>query len=281
MIKIFEKRAEIYSELKALREKAYTIGFVPTMGALHDGHLSLIKRAVEENDVSVSSVFVNPIQFNNREDLEKYPRHLDDDLMMLDRAGCDMVFAPSVEEMYPETVSESYDFGPLEHVMEGEKRPGHFNGVAVVVRRLFDICIPHHAYFGEKDYQQLLIIRELVKMKKIDVSVIGCPIVREADGLAMSSRNVRLTIEERSLAPVIFKTLSWIKQQSGKTDIELLLDEARTGLKQYDSIRVEYVDIVDEQNLVPVRDWNAAAGLRAFVALFLGEVRLIDNMKIK
>jgi pantoate--beta-alanine ligase len=165
--------------------------------------------------------------------------------------------------------------------MEGEKRPGHFNGVAVVVNRLFEICMPHRAYFGEKDFQQLMIIRELVRMKNLKVKIIGCPIIREADGLAMSSRNMRLSPGERELAPVIFKTLSWIKEQVGKVDIEALINEAVSRLDHYDAIHVEYVKIVDEQTLMPIRQWDVANDIRAFIALFLGEIRLIDNVKIK
>jgi pantoate--beta-alanine ligase len=281
LIKVFKYRTDINSEISALRSQGKSIGFVPTMGALHEGHISLLSKSMEENDLSVCSVFVNPIQFNNSSDLEKYPRNLDDDIQKLEDAGCDMVFAPTVEEMYPDAVKESYDFGPLEHVMEGEKRPGHFNGVAVVVNRLFEICLPHRAYFGEKDFQQLLIIRELVRMKKLNVEIIGCPIIREADGLAMSSRNMRLSPEERKLAPVIFQTLSWIKSQAGKADIDFLIEEAGNRLNQYDAITVEYVKIVDEHSLMPIHQWDSSGDIRAFVALFLGEVRLIDNLKIR
>jgi pantoate--beta-alanine ligase len=281
LIKVFTYRSEINSEIAALRNSGKSIGFIPTMGALHEGHISLIRKSIAENDICVSSVFVNPIQFNNSSDLEKYPRTLEDDIHKLEDAGCDIVFAPSVEEMYPDTVQESYDFGPLEHVMEGEKRPGHFNGVAVVVNRLFEICMPHRAYFGEKDFQQLMIIRELVRMKNLKVKIIGCPIIREADGLAMSSRNMRLSPGERELAPVIFKTLSWIKEQVGKVDIEALINEAVSRLDHYDAIHVEYVKIVDEQTLMPIRQWDVANDIRAFIALFLGEIRLIDNVKIK
>ena len=168
------------------------VGFVPTMGALHQGHLSLVHQSIRQNDSTIVSIFVNPIQFNNADDLKKYPRTLDNDLELLESEGCNMVFAPSVEEMYPQVPTESYSFGLLEQVMEGFYRPGHFNGVAIVVRRLFDILRPHRAYFGEKDYQQLVIIRKMVEQFQLPVETIGCPIVREPDGLAMSSRNRRL-----------------------------------------------------------------------------------------
>lgn len=281
MIKVFTHIDEIHSEALALRERGLSIGFVPTMGALHEGHISLLRHSIRGNDVSISSIFVNPIQFNNKEDLKKYPRKLDEDIKILDAAGCDVVFAPSVDEMYPAEIKESYDFGALEHIMEGATRPGHFNGVAVIVNRLFNICIPHRAYFGEKDFQQLLIIRELVKKNALSLEIIGCPIIREPDGLAMSSRNVRLSEEERSVAPVIFHTLKWIKQQVGIRDIGELVAEAGRRLVQHKTINLEYVWLADEKTLMPVMNWDEAAEIRAFIALYLGEVRLIDNMKIK
>lgn len=280
MVRLFKRRKDIYAAILAEKAKGKSIGFVPTMGALHQGHISLIARSVAENDVSVSSVFVNPIQFNNKQDLEKYPRTLEDDIQKLDAAGCDMVFAPSMEEMYPEKHSEQFHFGSLESVMDGASRPGHFNGVGVVVSRLFDICIPNKAYFGEKDYQQLMIIRELVRIRGFDIEIIGCPIIREADGLAMSSRNIRLKEEERAIAPVIYNTLNWIRAQAGKESVSIVLKRAGEMLSVHENINVEYVQLVNEKNLLPVNGWDETADIRAFVALFLGEVRLIDNMKI-
>ena len=184
------------------------VGFVPTMGALHEGHLSLINRAKKDNDIVVSSVFVNPIQFNNPTDLEKYPRTPERDIEKLEQAGCDAVFMPSVDEMYPEKVEEHYDFGDLERVMEGACRPRHFNGVAIVVRKLFEIVTPDRAYFGEKDFQQLAIIKKMVQNLNMNLEIVPCPIIRENDGLAMSSRNVRLNETERAIAPQIFATLN-------------------------------------------------------------------------
>lgn len=280
MIQLFERIENIHHALLTARSKGHSIGFVPTMGALHEGHISLMKRCVEENDISVSSIFVNPIQFNNQQDLIKYPRTLANDIAKLDAAGCQMVFAPSVEEMYPEEATEKYDFGALEQLMEGASRPGHFNGVGVVVNRLFDICIPHRAYFGEKDFQQLLIIRELVKLTRREIEIIGCPIIREADGLAMSSRNVRLSADERALAPNIFSTLNWIREHAGEQSPAYLASMAADMLSKHHGVRVEYVQIVDEQSLMPINTWSETQTARAFVALFLGEVRLIDNMKI-
>jgi pantoate--beta-alanine ligase len=204
-----------FSTIKALREAlstarnaGNTIGFVPTMGALHEGHLDLMRRALKENDCLVVSIFVNPIQFNNKEDLEKYPRVLEADSKMLESIGCQYLFAPDANEIYPEPDKSEYDFGLLSEVMEAAFRPGHFNGVAIVVRKLFEIVEPETAYFGEKDFQQLAVIKQLVKMLEMPVKIIPCSIVRETDGLAMSSRNVRLTAHERQLAPNIYKTLT-------------------------------------------------------------------------
>jgi len=279
-MKVCKNIKEINSAISALKEDGRTIGFVPTMGALHAGHLSLLGRSVHENDINVSSIFVNPIQFNNKQDLEKYPRTLEDDCSKLEKAGCDIVFAPSVEEMYPGEVIESYDFGELERVMEGAHRPGHFNGVAVVVKRLFDICMPHKAYFGEKDFQQLMIIKALVEQENIPVEVIGCPIIREPDGLAMSSRNVRLSLEERKIAPEIFKTLQWIAHQARKEKVKVVLEGAENKLNALPGIKVEYIQLAEENTLLPLRKWGETAKARVFAALFLGDVRLIDNLEI-
>lgn len=267
-------------EILYQRDQGSSLGFVPTMGALHQGHLSLLERSVTENDISICSIFVNPIQFNNKNDLEKYPRTFEDDCRQLENADCDIVFAPSVEEMYPEETKASFDFGKLERLMEGEHRPGHFNGVAIVVDKLFEICMPHKAYFGEKDYQQLMIIRKLVKIKKLNVEVIGCPIIREADGLAMSSRNIRLSQHERTIAPVIYNTLEWMKSEAGMISVPDMLEQAKARLSNYTELKLEYVQLVDGNTLISVNNWNEAEDIRAFVALFLGDVRLIDNMKI-
>lgn len=269
------------SEVLEARSKGFSVGFVPTMGALHEGHQSLLQRSVAENDVSICSIFVNPIQFNNKEDLEKYPRTLEADCNLLEHAGCDIVFAPSADEMYPEEEQTTYDFGPLEQLMEGKHRPGHFNGVAVVVKKLFDICFPHKAYFGEKDFQQLQIIRELVRMEDMAVQVIGCPIVREHDGLAMSSRNVRLTKHERSIAPEIFNVLEQMKSEAGQSSVPEIIKQARSGLEAHPEMKIEYVQIVDEATLLRVHAMDDAENIRAFIALFLGDVRLIDNMKLR
>jgi pantoate--beta-alanine ligase len=259
------------------RSGGKTTGFVPTMGALHQGHLQLISRSCKENDITGCSIFVNPIQFNNPEDLAKYPRTLEQDAEMLEKEGCDLVFAPSVEEMYPEPVTEKYDFGQLESVMEGRYRPGHFNGVAVVVKKLFDIVEPDRAYFGEKDFQQLRIIQALVEMKNIPVEIVPCPTIRESDGLAMSSRNRRLNPEERIHAAEIYKTL----QQAGELIKTFPVDEVREiSSKRLMSkgFIVDYFEIANSGTLQPAKIREEDPGVIACVAAFLGKVRLIDNM---
>ena len=278
---VYTSIKDIQSAIRQHRADGHSIGFVPTMGALHRGHISLLEQSIKENDITIVSIFINPMQFNNKQDLEKYPRTLEDDCKKLEEAGCNIVFAPSAGEMYPEEVKEHYDFGQLEKVMEGEHRPGHFNGVAVVVKRLFDICMPNKAYFGEKDFQQLAIIKALVEQENMPLEIIGCPIIREKDGLAMSSRNVRLSPEERSIAPEIFKSLNWIKQQAGDRSIGEIVILAEEKLDAMSGMKVEYICIADEGTLMPVQSWDEADNIRAFIALFMGDVRLIDNLKIK
>lgn len=278
---VYSSIKDFQAAIRQHRADGLSIGFVPTMGALHRGHISLLEQSIKENDITIVSIFINPIQFNNKQDLEKYPRTLEDDCKKLEEAGCNIVFAPSAGEMYPEEVKEHYDFGQLEKVMEGEHRPGHFNGVAVVVKRLFDICMPNKAYFGEKDFQQLAIIKALVEQENMPLEIIGCPIIREEDGLAMSSRNVRLSLEERSIAPEVFKSLNWIKQQAGDKSIGEIVILAEEKLDAMPGMKVEYICIADEDTLMPVQSWDEADNIRAFIALFLGDVRLIDNLKIK
>jgi pantoate--beta-alanine ligase len=274
---VFEKIAETRKQLESFRISGSDVGFVPTMGALHKGHIDLVRRSCNENDITGCSIFVNPIQFNNQEDLNKYPRTLPEDLQMLEEAGCNLVFVPSVEEMYPEPVEEKYNFGDLEKVMEGAHRPGHFNGVAVVVKKLFDIIQPDRAYFGEKDFQQLRIIQSLVKMKEIPVEIVPCPTVREADGLAMSSRNRRLSAEERAVAPEIHRTLQFARELAKKMPVAEVIDicEKRLEVKGF---RVDYFEIADIETLQPLKNWEGSPGGIACVAAFLGPVRLIDNM---
>ncbi len=266
--------------IHGLKKSGKTIGFVPTMGALHQGHLELMKCAKKENDILAVSIFVNPIQFNNPEDLEKYPRDLYHDIKLLEDVGCDFLFIPDEKEMYPDGMPDvQYDFGDLERVMEGKFRPGHFNGVAIVVKRLFDIIEPDKAYFGEKDYQQLAIIKKLVEKENLDIEIIPCPIVREKDGLAMSSRNIRLTEDERKIAAMIH----WILQESVKRKSYKSPDELRQWVKKkFNEIQrfdMEYFEIADGENLQPIDQWDDDKTIYGFVAVNLGKVRLIDNIR--
>ena len=256
------------------------IGFVPTMGALHHGHLSLVMRSKRENEVTVVSIFVNPTQFNDSRDLEKYPRTLDADINLLSQVGCDIVFAPTVDEMYPEKDTRIFNFGTLETVMEGRHRPGHFNGVAQIVSKLFDAVQPHIAYFGEKDFQQLAIIREMVKQLNYTITIAGCPIVRESSGLALSSRNMLLSAEEHKKAPIIYQILSesciFVAQKQPHEVRNWVLNKFQnTGLD------VEYFEIVDGYSLQPVSSWNESDYIVGCIALFCGKIRLIDNIPFK
>ena len=276
----FSKISDINNFVREQRNNGKTIGFVPTMGALHKGHLELMKQAKQENDFLVVSIFVNPIQFNNPKDLEKYPRDVNKDKELLENIGCDILFAPTVEEMYPENVTKKYNFGSLETVMEGASRPGHFNGVAIVVSKLFEIVQPHKAYFGEKDYQQLAIIKKLVETEQLPVEIIPCPIVREADGLAMSSRNERLTDEERAAAPYIYQTLKFAKKGSDTICPGPLRQMVVNMFKAREEFDLEYFELADDKNLQPINSWSSASGILAFVVVKLGNVRLIDNIRI-
>lgn len=273
---------ETQKYLHQFRKKGKSIGFVPTMGALHEGHLALIRRSKEENEITVCSIFVNPIQFNNRDDLIKYPRMLAEDSKLLERAGCDVIFSPTEEEMYPggQMSAVEIDFGMLGKVMEGKFRPGHFKGVAIVVKRLLDIVEPTRVYFGKKDFQQLAVIQHLVKMMKIPVEVIPCITVRENDGLAMSSRNLRLTIGERMIAPHIYQVLFRVKEMAGEIPVEELKRWAIRKIQEKPELRVEYFEIGDKDTLLPLDDWSNQDRAVAFTAVCLGDVRLIDNIEL-
>jgi pantoate--beta-alanine ligase len=268
---------------ETVQQEQKSIGFVPTMGALHPGHISLIRKANLENDLVVASIFVNPIQFNNREDLENYPRTLDADIRHLKEVACDVLFAPAASEMYPgqDIVNDKYNFGHLDKVLEGKSRPGHFNGVAVVVRKLFEIIQPHRAYFGLKDYQQLKIVEALVRYHNMPVEITGCPTLREKDGLAMSSRNVRLTHHERSIAPVIHRVLIEIKDKMSYLTPKEAQIWGINQLNKYTEIQVDYLQIVGADNLLPIETWADKANVVVLVAAYLGKVRLIDNLIIK
>ncbi len=280
-MRIAQTVAELWKHLSDLRPKD-SLGLVPTMGALHDGHASLVQKAVDENDRAVVSVFVNPTQFNNSEDLEKYPRTLDADIALLEEISKDVVvFAPSTEEVYPEgQSSESFDFDGLENVMEGSFREGHFNGVGTVVEKLLRLVKPDKAYFGEKDFQQLQIIRKLVEQKNIPVTIIGCPIVREANGLARSSRNERLSKALRREASFIFTTLKAVKKKFGTKSAKKVLKWAKKQFKEHPDLKLEYITIAESKTLRPIEKKRPNTKYRAFIAVYAGEVRLIDNIAL-
>ena len=282
--------AALTAAIEEAKKSGKTIGLVPTMGALHEGHLSLIHKARQQNDLVVVSVFVNPIQFNNQEDLAKYPRTVEADCEKLAAAGADIAFVPSVEEMYPEPVNTVYHFGPIEQVMEGPRRPGHFSGVAVVVRKLFDLTQPNRAYFGEKDYQQIAIIRNLLEQIKYPIELVPCPIVRADDGLALSSRNMRLSPEARVVAPTIYATLQQAVEMSEVEDIETVHDfvidtlssfQEINGLAENLKFEPEYFEIVDDTTLQPIAQWEDAKGVVGCIAVWLDGVRLIDMVRFR
>lgn len=260
------------------RKTGKNIGLVPTMGALHEGHLSLIEAAARDNDFLVVTIFVNPTQFNNIEDLKQYPRNLDSDLAILSEYPVDIVFTPSEVEMYPSEEKRQFDLSPLDTVMEGKFRPGHFAGVAEIVSKLFEISSPDNAYFGLKDFQQLAIIRKMANILKMNFNIVGCPIIREKDGLAMSSRNQLLTIEQHAAAPLIYKTLL----KSRKLSLSLSPSEISTFVKeQIDShplMHLEYFEIVDSESLMPITSWESPVNKVGCIAVQLGEIRLIDNI---
>ncbi len=277
---IFTKISDAGNFVKKQILNSKTIGFVPTMGALHRGHLELMKRAKQENELLIVSIFVNPIQFNNPQDLEKYPRDIDKDITLLINIGCDMLFVPSVEEMYPVKITKQYYFGLLENVMEGALRPGHFNGVAVVINKLFNIILPNKAYFGEKDYQQLAIINKLVEINNIPVQIIPCNIVRDPNGLALSSRNKRLSDVQREAAPYIYEVLKFAKKNYKITPPQLLKNIVSKLINNKQEFNLEYFEFADDKNLQPINSWKSATGVIGFIAVWLGEVRLIDNIRI-
>lgn len=280
MITIIKEIKQLQETLSKVRQQNQSIGFVPSMGALHRGHIRLVEKAVADNDCAVVSIFVNPIQFNNPDDLKKYPRNLDKDVEKLEAAGCDYVFVPSVEEMYPDKETKVYDFGDLDKVMEGKFRPGHFNGVGVVVDKLFDIVKPDRAYFGKKDYQQLAIVKRMVEIENHDLEIIPCETVREEDGLAMSSRNLRLNEIQRREATTIYKSLVFALENYKNYSPDELTEKVFTLIDENPEIRVEYVEIVDSVRLQKINSWDDANHAVICVAAYMGEVRLIDNMEL-
>ncbi len=270
---------ELQDVLFRVHSAGKSVGLVPTMGALHEGHLSLMKRARRENQATVCSIFVNPTQFNNKEDLEKYPRTLEADLKLVEEY-MDFVFAPSAEEVYKVPATEHYDFGDLEKVMEGPMRPGHFNGVGIIVKRLFDWIRPDKAYFGEKDFQQIAIIKSLVRQCNLDIQIVPCPIVREESGLALSSRNKRLSEYEHTQAANIYRIL--------KESLELKTDSVAeikkfvaNEIEKIDVLKLEYYEIVDGETLQPVNSLNDSNSIVGCITVYAGEVRLIDNIRYK
>ncbi|HNW69541.1 MAG TPA: pantoate--beta-alanine ligase [Bacteroidales bacterium] len=279
-MKIYSTIPEIKAFLTTQKMQNLTVGFVPTMGALHNGHISLIERAKKENDLCVCSIFVNPIQFNNPDDFKRYPVRTEKDIVMLKNAGCDVLFNPDKSEMYPAPVDAKYDFGAIEKVMEGAFRPGHFNGVAIVVKRLFEIIEPDKAYFGEKDYQQLQIIKMLVKKEEIPVTIVPCPIIRDADGLALSSRNALLSAHERSVAPKIAAILNECSSLAHQMSVAELKSFVQSKIMAVPEFKVEYFEIADGTTLQPVSAWSESDHIRAFIAVYLHNVRLIDNVRI-
>lgn len=280
-MKIVHAIRDLQEALADLRAQGKTVGLVPTMGALHAGHASLVKRSVAENDATVVSVFVNPTQFNDKNDLAKYPRTLEADCRLLEQCGATVVFAPSVEEIYPEPDMRHFSFPPLDTVMEGAYRPGHFNGVCQIVSKLFDLVKPDRAYFGEKDFQQLAIIREMVRQLKFPLQIVGCPIVREADGLALSSRNTRLSAEQRQQALKISQTLFASVDYAATHTVAQTQQFVEDAIAAAPGLRLEYFELVDGNTLQKIADWGDTDYAVGCITVFCGEVRLIDNIKYK
>jgi pantoate--beta-alanine ligase len=277
---VFAKIKSIQQEIKSLK-KGTSIGFVPTMGALHKGHLSLIEQAKKENEIVVVSIFVNPTQFDKKEDLINYPKTIDSDLSLLKSVFCDIVFTPTADEIYANNIqSQLFDFDGLEHQMEGKFREGHFNGVGTIVKRLFEIVKPHKAYFGEKDFQQLQIIRKMVEKFQIPIKIVGCDIFREEDGLAMSSRNIRLTKEHRNIAKFIYKILKRAKKKFVTENAIEVSNWVENEFKKQPLLELEYFEIADEATLQTIKTKELKQKYRAFIAVFANKIRLIDNISL-
>ncbi len=271
------------TELKSItasENKSGSIGFVPTMGALHQGHLSLVERCVRENSFTIVSIFVNPTQFNNKDDLKRYPKDLASDCKMLGATGCNVVFAPTTKEMYPIPDNRVFNFGLLGNVMEGKHRPGHFNGVAQIVTKLFDIVEPDNAYFGLKDFQQLAVIRKIVNEYNYQVKIIPCPIVREPDGLAMSSRNMLLDGTTRKNAPKIFEVLNTVKKMYPAGDLESIYSYVKKEFEKHKLLELEYFEIVTDSSLQTISALPSTEPCTACIAVYAGKVRLIDNVQL-
>jgi pantoate--beta-alanine ligase len=281
-MKIFEKQAELKSFLKSVSTKNSTLGFVPTMGALHDGHLSLLRQSLENNTISVISIFVNPTQFDNNEDLEKYPRTLENDVAKVKTISDSIIiYAPTVSDIYEEqTISEHFDFDGIEKQMEGEFRPGHYDGVGTIVKKLFEIIRPTNAYFGEKDFQQLQIVKKLVEKLNMGINIVACPIYREKSGLAMSSRNERLTENEKKEAALIYEILKTSKLMFQTKSAKAISAWVAKSFKKHNNFKLEYFQIAEESSLLPCSRKNKNKKYRAFIAVFINNIRLIDTISL-
>lgn len=278
-MKVLRTVGELRQAMESHRNAGQTIGLVPTMGALHAGHLSLMERSCRDNDITVASIFVNPTQFNNATDLKTYPRTEEKDCALLEKAGVDYAFVPSVEEIYPEPDTRVFDLGEVAEVMEGAMRPGHFNGVAQIVSRLFSYVNPTRAYFGEKDFQQIAVIRKMAQLEGFDFEIIACPIVREADGLALSSRNVRLTPEQRQIAPAIHRTLARSLDMARDKSVGEVKQWVKEEIDRQPFMTTEYYEIVNPLTMQPTDSWMTPDGPAVgCVTVYCGDVRLIDNI---
>jgi pantoate--beta-alanine ligase len=281
-MQVFKEKTPLQAAIKAAKSKAETIGLVPTMGALHQGHLSLVKQALEVCDQVIISIFVNPTQFDNPQDLEKYPRTLPEDIKLLKEASSNLwVFAPTANELYGDNISsEQFNFDGLEQVMEGKHRKGHFDGVGTIVKRLFEIITPHKAFFGEKDFQQLQIVRKLIEKTGLPVEIIGCPILREDNGLARSSRNERLNTNEREKASFIYQTLLKVKELFGTKSAEYIHNWVKEQFTNHPVLKLEYFEIADTRTLEKINRKRKGNTYRAFIAAYVDDIRLIDNIAL-
>lgn len=280
-MKVFKTKKEIKTYFEEFNSHEKEIGFIPTMGALHQGHISLVSTSKKKNHLTIASIFVNPTQFDNKEDLEKYPKTLDHDITLLTTIGCDAVFIPSVEEMYEGNVSShDFSFDGLDNEMEGRYRKGHFDGVGTIVKTFFEIIHPTRAYFGEKDFQQLQIIKKMVEKSQLNVEIVGCPIHREDNGLAMSSRNERLTPQARKEASIIYQVLQTVKEKISTDSVKNITEWVSSQFEQHPLFELEYFSIADEQTLKTIEKISPNKNHRAFIAVYVGSIRLIDNLSL-
>ncbi len=279
-MEIYKTKKEVNQRVNQLKDQGKSVGFVPTMGALHEGHLSLVRCSKKDNDITVVSIFVNPTQFNDPKDFQRYPRMLDRDIELLEKENVDILFAPDEKEMYPEPDTRQFDFGHLDKILEGKYRPGHFNGVAQIVSKLFEAVPAHRSYFGRKDYQQYLIIKELVRryMPNLDMEIVPCPIIREKDGLAMSSRNLLLTPDQRRSAALISQTLFRARELKDIMSVDEVKQFVIDTIDADPNLKTEYFEIANAQTLLPIENWDEADNIIGLIAVYDGEIRLIDNV---